>query len=846
MPMNTPRIMAFTRPDSPFKVVLLYAIYSALWVVAGDGLLMLWTEEGHAGWLLDSAKGLVFVAVTTGLLYALIKRLDSRHVTVEAELQVSQQRLALALEAANQGLYDLNVQTGEAVVNDTYASMLGYDPKTFRETNAAWHDRLHPEDREKVYQIYSDYVAGRLDAYRVEFRQRTAAGDWRWILSLGRLVERDGQGRPLRMLGTHTDINDLKNAEARSTDSLAFATAVLDSSPMGVLVFRQDGRTVLANESAARIVGTSLSSVLKVNFRQLESWQRHGLLVLAEETLATGKETFHRGPVTTVYGKTIWLEARMVRFIHEGTSHLLLIIRDESEKHDALENLRLLETAVQAAPVGWLVTDPAGVIQWVNPGFTVLTGYRPEEIIGKNPRILKSGRHRPEFYAAMWGAIKRGEVWTGEVLNQRKDGSQYNERMTIAPVRGENGALAHYVAIKQDITAEKQLGQQLARAQRLESIGMLASGIAHDLNNVLTPILLSIELLKIRYPEANARRYVETVENAAQRGAGIVRQVLTFARGMEGGERTEVQPRHLLKDLVRLIEETFPRNITIEYDSPRDVFPVVGDLTQLHQVLLNLAVNARDAMLAGGALTLKARNHPVVAPVDPALAPLKPGEYVAITVTDTGTGIPPEVLDRIFEPFFTTKPRGKGTGLGLSTVYGIVRDHGGVIQVHTKENEGTTFEVILPAAVTEVRRDPVVASGPELQGEGRKILVVDDEEPIRLITSRLLTGRGFCPVEAVDGQDGWREFQAQHGDFAAAIVDEMMPRMSGRDLARHIREVSSKVPVILVTGLMDSGSRPATEVDWKAFGVRIVLHKPYSEAELLKALAVVLGEPPSA
>ena len=213
--MKLPRIMAFARPDSPLRVTLSYVLFATLWIVGTDWWVAWRMGEPFATLKIDMLKGMFFILTTAGLLHVLVRRLERRHLAVEEELRVSQQRLELALHAANQGLYDLNVQTGEAVVNDTYAAMLGYDPKNFRETNAAWQDRLHPDDREKVYQVYNDYVAGRLDEYRVEFRQRTAAGDWRWILSMGRLVERDNQGRPLRMLGTHTDITERKSAQEK-------------------------------------------------------------------------------------------------------------------------------------------------------------------------------------------------------------------------------------------------------------------------------------------------------------------------------------------------------------------------------------------------------------------------------------------------------------------------------------------------------------------------------------------------------------------------------------------------------------------------------------------------------
>ncbi|HEY0864423.1 MAG TPA: PAS domain S-box protein [Lacunisphaera sp.] len=836
--------MAFARPDSPFRVTLLYVLVGAGWILGSDRLLWWWVGEGTRHWLMDVGKGLFFIVATAGMLHLLMQRLENRHLVTEKRLRVSEERLALALESANQGLYDLNVQTGETVVNDTYATMLGYDPRNFRETNTAWRERLHPDDRDRVEQNFSDYIAGRLDEYRMEFRQRTASGDWRWILSMGRLVEHDDRARPLRMLGTHTDITARKSAEARSADSLAFAQAILRSAPVGVIAYAANGRAVIANEAAARIIGTDVAGVLQQDFRQIPAWREQGLLAAAERALASGQEVGHSGRYVSSFGRNLWLEVRFVPFSYAGEQHLLLLVTDETERRRILDDLRLMDTAVRAAPVGWVVTDPAGVIQWVNPGFTTLTGYAPEEVIGRNPRILKSGRHRPEFYAAMWSAIKRGEVWTGEVFNQRKDGAQYNERMTIAPVRGESGAVEHYVAIKQDITGEKQLEQQLARAQRLESIGMLASGIAHDLNNIFAPILLSLELLKLKYPMADARRMLETIESAGQRGAGIVKQVLTFARGIEG-ERTEVQPKYLVKEMAQILAETLPRNIRVETELAASLSPVLGDATQLHQVLLNLAINARDAMPVGGRLVLGARDVLVDESRAARNPPLKPGRCVAFTVTDTGGGIPPEVLERMFEPFFTTKPLGKGTGLGLSTVYGIVRSHGGAVEVKTKVGEGTEFCVLLPAMpCASTTTAPVQSDSAPVRGAGRRILVVDDEETIRIVTAAALQRHGFVVETAADGSEGLAKFR-QQGPFNAVVTDLMMPGLNGYEMTREIRRHDTAVPILASSGMTGDSGSAGPETGLGALGIKTLLIKPYAEERLLQALAAELDASPA-
>jgi len=833
--------MKIYRIDTPLRLTLAYAAFGAGWIVGSDRLAAWLTGEPTEFWRMGTAKGLLFIAVTSFLLYLLSKRLTDRHLATEQRLLESKTRWQFALESTGTGIWEWNEETREAYYSPQWKSILGYADHEIESRYEEWLDRVHPDERPLVEREMQRHATGETPTYECEFRMRAKDGGYRWILARGRVMTRRADGRPLRAFGTHTDITDRKSNESRTTNALAFARAVLRFSPMAIVVYGPDGRCAIANESAARVIGTDVPGVLRQNFRQLDSWRQSGLLAMAERVLATGNEDVFRGKVTTSFGQAIWIEARLVAFNYEGGQHLLVLLSDQTDQRHTLANLHLMHAAVQAAPIGWVVTDAEGVVQWVNPGFTRLTGYTAEEAVGRNPRVLKSGRHSPEFYAGLWQTIKRGEVWSGEMFNQRKDGTQYNEQMTIVPVRGADETITHYVAIKQDITERKSLEQQVARTQRLDSVGLLASGIAHDLNNIFAPILLSLELLKLKYPDAEARHLLELIENSGQRGAGIVRQVLTFARGMDG-ERTTVQPKYLVKELAQMLGETLPRNITIETQLAVSPLAVEADATQLHQVLLNLAVNARDAMPGGGHLALGVAN--VV--VDEARAarnpPLKPGPCVALTVSDTGSGITPEVLEHMFEPFYTTKPRGKGTGLGLSTVYGIVRSHGGAVEVSSELGRGTCFTVLLPAvgepAAGVAPRPPVAAA---LTGAGRRVLVVDDEESIRVISARALERHGFVVETAVDGVDALEKFGADPSRFAAVLADLMMPRMGGRDLVQEIRRLVPGLPIICSSGLMEAVSDQTGAGGPGEDGPEVLLRKPYGEKELVDVLGAELA-----
>lgn len=419
----------------------------------------------------------------------------------------------------------------------------------------------------------------------------------------------------------------------------------------------------------------------------------------------------------------------------------------------------------------------------------------------------------------------------------RKDGTHYCEHMVVAPVRLDGDGVTHFVSLKRDVTDERRFTLDASRAQRVESIGSLACGIAHDLNNVLAAIILTVDLMRSEGRSVTPQG-LERVHNSARRGAEIVRQVLVFARGSDG-ERDEVEAARLVREIARFAEETFPRNLEVRLELAPHLGLVRGDVTQLHQVLLNLAVNARDAMPDGGVLTLGGEVVAVGAANGRGSSahPLKPGRYVALRVTDTGTGMPPEVVARIFEPFFTTKPRGHGTGLGLPTALGIARGHGGSIEVRTAPGAGSTFTVLLPHRIGASSGAPAPAAGPGVfAGAGRRILVVDDESAILEVLAQMLSRHGFEVSTSRDGVEGRNAFLAG-GPWHAALVDQQMPRLDGRQLIADLRRQAPTLPIILMSGAVrepDTGD--AAPLDPAEVGVHTFLPKPFTEAELLEAL----------
>jgi PAS domain S-box-containing protein len=506
--------------------------------------------------------------------------------------------------------------------------------------------------------------------------------------------------------------------------------------------------------------------------------------------------------------------------------------KNEQSERRLVEQGRLLDLAHEAI----LVRDwESGKVTYWNPSAERVYGWSAEEALGRDisPEIFGDLADREPIIEAL---IAKGS-WQGNLRQKHKNGSGIIVDGRVTLIRDPAGNPKSVLIINTDVTAQKRLEAQLLRTQRLESIGTLASGIAHDLNNILAPILMSASILREDdLPEEVRETMLTTIESSAQRGAEIVKQVLTFARGSQG-EWVPIQLSHLLAEIQRFAQETFPKDIVILNDVSRDLWPVNGDATQIHQVLLNLCINARDAMPKGGQLTLEAENFVMDDSYASMLEGAQPGNYVLVKVSDTGCGIAPELAGRIFDPFFTTKEAGKGTGLGLSTVAGILKGHGGIISVNSAPGIGTTFEVYFPAVV-EAR---VLQSGPPQPvplGGGELILVVDDEAPIRRMASSLLEAKNYRVITASNGTEGVAAYVAHRQEIAAVITDVTMPVMDGIALTHALRQINPEVRVIISTGRCEETKISGLE----SLEVCALLMKPYTSKTLLRTLGEALGK----
>ncbi|HST31312.1 MAG TPA: ATP-binding protein, partial [Chthoniobacterales bacterium] len=471
------------------------------------------------------------------------------------------------------------------------------------------------------------------------------------------------------------------------------------------------------------------------------------------------------------------------------------------------------------------------IIFW-NRGAERLYGWSAGEAMGQQIGMILSN---PEEITSISGTLLETGEFRGILKEITKEGCELFVEVWSTLIKNPDGTPRSVLSINNDITEQKKLEMQLLRTQRLDSIGTLASGVAHDLNNILTPILMCSQVIRAATTQEQREQAISMIEESARRGASIVKQVLTFARGVEG-ERVLIKPAHLIDEMIEIAKKTFPKIIEISSRYPEDLWTIKADPTQIHQVLMNLCVNARDAMPNGGALVIWAENLNVDESYAAMAGDVKPGAYVGFRVSDTGLGMPPGVVEKIFDPFFTTKELGKGTGLGLSTALGIVKSHGGFISVYSEVGKGTTFKLCLPADVSDEKTGSSETSAEILQGNGELILVVDDEESILRVTRMILETKGYRVIAAHDGPEAVAIFARELNSIALILTDMSLPFMDGLSLIRSLKKLKPAMRFIASTGQ----SRHAHEEELKKLGVDLLLTKPYDTQKLLEMLRTAL------
>ncbi len=772
---------------------------------------------------------------------------------VENALEENQKDLNRAQAVGMIGNWRLDVHTNVLRWSDETYRMFGI-PKGTPLTFESFLSCIHPEDKEFVDRKWKDALNG--EPYDLEHRI-IVDGVIKWVREKAEL-ETDKDCKLVGGFGTVQDITRVKELQDKLTDyaknleklvkertdklvdASRYARSLLEANLDPLVTINLEGKITDVNEATVEITGVPRTELIGSDFSDN--------FTEPEKAREGYKTVFVKGFVKDYPLVIRHRSGKNKHVLYNATTYknaageiqgVFADARDVTELRQADQRIRQLAMLLDNAKEAITLRNLDNRILYWNKGSEMLYGWNSSEVVGKLAHeIIYKGADQddsmPQYTLALKAVKEKGE-WNGEMIHRDRHGKEIivDSRWTL--VYDDTKKPESILVMNMDITDKKRMEGQFLRAQRMESIGTLAGGIAHDLNNILTPIMLSMDFFKTSLKDKESLRMLAMVETNVKRAADMARQILSFARGVEG-ERQPIRIERLIAEVGRTIKETFPKSIEIRTEFPPDLGSIMGDITQLHQVLMNLCLNARDAMPFGGTLHLTAENFYIDENYTRMNVGAKEGQHVVVTVTDTGTGMPPSVLNRLFEPFFTTKKQGEGTGLGLSTAQGIVKSHGGFIHVYSEVGRGSTFKVFLPFSATNEGDLLVPRKEENFQGRGEVILVVDDEEMIRTITTTALGGNGYKVLVASDGAEAVAIYAQHMKEIKAILLDMMMPVMDGYACIKALKTINPEARIIGMSGLRQDGKLPDIAGKTNAF-----LAKPFTTEHMLKIIRDVLS-----
>ncbi|MCK5091362.1 MAG: PAS domain S-box protein [Gammaproteobacteria bacterium] len=742
------------------------------------------------------------------------------------DLRRSEQRYALAVDGSNDGIWDWDLKSASIFFSPRWKQMLGYELDDIDNNFMTWRDLVHPDDLGRFLVLWTDYMDGQSESFFIEYRIRRKAGDYAWVLCRGSSL-RDEVGHIVRLSGSQTDITERHQADSK----LRLQTSALTAADDGIVITDREGNIQWVNRAYTRLTGYELDEVLGKNPRILKSGKHNQIFYKKMWDTILGGKTWHGELWNKRKDGGLYLEEeRITPVLGQGgeVGHFIAIKRDITDRKSIEEELVRFKSTLDKTLDCVFMFEPESLkFFYVNQGAMEQVGYSHEDLMQMTPVDIKPKFDEAKFRKLITPLID-GPVHTAtfETIHQHKDGHHISVEISLQYVFPK-GEPPRFVAFVRDITERQQLQKQLQQAQKMEAIGQLTGGIAHDFNNMLSGVLGFTELAReelAQYDNEKIEGYLSQVYNSGSRARDLVAQMLAFSRGGEGKlEPFMLSP--LIKESLKMLGSTLPSSIEVDLQLEGDDLIVMTNPVQLHQLVMNLCINARDAMDGKGHITIGLQRVNSIVTECCSCHERVRGDYIELFFRDTGPGIQPEQMDRLFDPFYTTKDVGKGTGMGLSMVHGIMHDHGGHVLVESGPGKGTTFALLFP--VIDVQVDTVNMEGNDANAKSEQvldgnILIVDDEISVGGFIGELLKGHGCQVTVETDSKLALSRFRGNPEAFDLVITDQTMPGMTGAELAQSLIAIRPELPVILCTGY----SEHLDAVGAEAIGIRGYVNKP--------------------
>lgn len=754
----------------------------------------------------------------------------TRFYEMQQKIKESEKKYRNLVENAGVGIIVDDELGNIKYFNDVVCEIFGYSKNEMQKLKNF--ELMHQEDKKRVKTFHDKRIKGEKIESSYEF-----CGIRKDRSKIYLHVDATPVKENNKIIGTRSYFHDIteKTLAAQSLQESEEKYRLLVENAHDGIEITQNDIIIFSNARFAEMLGYTVNEITKLRFSDIFTEKAKTELKKRQEKRYSSEHVpnYYEASFIKKDGGIIDVEVKYEIINFKSKPATFAIIRDITESKKIELEIRKLSAGIEQSPLSIVITDIKGNIEYVNPKFCEVSGYSKEETIGKNPRILNSGELPKEYFKELWETILKGESWKGEFRNCKKNGELFSEDATIGPIFDEYGRITHFIALKEDITKHKELENQLRQSQKLEAIGQLAGGVAHDFNNLLTIINGYSSLLMEKFTENKSiRKDVSQIQIAGKKAGELTQQLLAFSR-KQIISPTIINLNNVIIETEKMLKRLIGENIEIILNLDNNIGKIKADQGQLNQIIMNLTVNARDAMPNGGKIIVETSMLKIDNKYSGQHFNTKPGNYILMAITDTGTGMDDDTKMKIFDPFFTTKIQGKGTGLGLSTVYGIVKQSEGYIWVYSELGRGTTFKIYFPESIEyEDEINYRLKDEEPANGGNETIMIVEDDEAVRDVTKDILTMHGYKVFVANNGSEALKQLNKNKEKVDLVITDVIMPKMGGPELANKIQSKTPEMKIIYFSGYTDDNFLGKGILET---GLPF-LQKPFTKIDLLKTI----------